>query len=163
IEALDPEAVLSVARVSLHDASTGTSAPLSALPSLLEAQPGWRPLCATMGDTIYENRDALPRAWLVRRVVPASPPDALAAVHGGRGARGARARRSCAARPGPRRGRPPCRARVPAALVRLRHGALRDGGRGPGLRGPRRAPPGLAAAGRGRALARGVAGGGGRP
>ena len=84
IEALDPEAVLSVARVSLHDASTGTSAPLSALPSLLEAQPGWRPLCATMGDTIYENRDALPRAWLVRRVVPASPPDALAAVHGGR-------------------------------------------------------------------------------
>ena len=84
IEAVDPEAVLSVARVSLHDALTGTSAPLSALRSLVSAQASWRPLCATMGDTIFENRDALPRAWLVRRLVRVSAPEALAAVHGGR-------------------------------------------------------------------------------
>lgn len=84
IEALDPEAVVSVARVSLHDADTGTSAPLSALRSLVSSRSSWRPLCAAMGDTIYENPDALPRAWLVRHVVPVAGPDALAALQGGR-------------------------------------------------------------------------------
>jgi hypothetical protein len=84
IDAVDPAAVLSVARVSLHDAVTGTSTPVSRMGSILADRPGWRPLCATAATTIYENAAALPRAWLVRRVAPLSDPDALAAVRSGR-------------------------------------------------------------------------------
>jgi hypothetical protein len=84
IEALDPEAVLSVAKVSLHDADTGTSTPLSGIRPLLSGSTSWRPLCATLHTTVYENTAALPRAWLVRRVRSLSETDALSAVRGGR-------------------------------------------------------------------------------
>ena len=84
IEAMDPVAVLSVARASLHDAVTGTSNPVSGMRTLLAERPGWRRLCAAAGSTIYENTAALPRAWLVPRVLPLAEADALAAVRGGR-------------------------------------------------------------------------------
>jgi membrane protein YfhO len=84
IEAVDPAAVLSVARISLYDAATGTSSPVSGMRTLLAERPAWRRLCAAPGATIYENTAALPRAWLVRRVRPVSEADALAAVRGGR-------------------------------------------------------------------------------
>jgi len=84
IEAVDPAAVVSVARVSLHDAVTGTSSPVSGMRTLLGERPGWRRLCASEGSTIYENTAALPRAWLVRRVLPLAEADAFAAIRGGR-------------------------------------------------------------------------------
>jgi hypothetical protein len=84
IEAVDPQAVLSVARLSLYDAGTGASSPVSGMRALLAERPGWRRLCAAPGATIYENAAALPRAWLVRRVMPVAEADALAAVRSGR-------------------------------------------------------------------------------
>jgi hypothetical protein len=83
LEAVDPAAVLSVARIALHDAATGTSSPVSGMRTLLAERPAWRRLCSTAGSTIYENTAALPRAWLVRRVLPLPEADALAAVRGG--------------------------------------------------------------------------------
>ncbi len=81
--AADRDASLLIDKLSLLDSATRTARPVSPLfllrddPSRLRVVPG-------PGDeTILENARAFPRVWVVQRVVPAGPGEALEAIRGG--------------------------------------------------------------------------------
>jgi hypothetical protein len=84
LEAVHPDAVVVLGHASLHDTDKHRSLPLSLLHSTLLGEPRWRRLFAAMGSVVYENRDALPRAWLASRVKALPAADVLEAIRTGR-------------------------------------------------------------------------------
>jgi hypothetical protein len=75
------DANLVIGKVSLYDAETGQSFPLDGINLPPER---WRKLESFGQVDVYENLQALPRAWFVRRVAAATSAEVLRAVKDGR-------------------------------------------------------------------------------
>ncbi len=71
------DASLFVVRASLHDNTTGVSTPLSAFHLPAER---WRRLGRFDQIEVYENLQAMPRAWFVERVIEMSSEDAIKTI-----------------------------------------------------------------------------------
>jgi Bacterial membrane protein YfhO len=71
------DASLFVMRASLHDETTGSSIPLSAFYLPPER---WRRLARFDQIELYENLQAMPRAWFVQRVIELSREDVMRAI-----------------------------------------------------------------------------------
>lgn len=78
-----PDARLHVARLALADAASGTSTPITHLHSLTRGDARWQPLFRGDRSLVWQNRGALPRAWLVPSTAVLPAPAILAAVRGG--------------------------------------------------------------------------------
>lgn len=78
------EAVFALDRCSFYDATTDTSFPVTVLDESPIDVGRWQPRVWTDGVGIFENRQALPRAWLVSQVRPLASEMILQAIHTGR-------------------------------------------------------------------------------
>lgn len=81
LDYLLPDADLGIVRASLYDAESGSS---TALDPFNPDEQRWRKLGSFGQIDIYENLRALPRAWLVRRVMALEEKDVVAAIKTGR-------------------------------------------------------------------------------
>jgi hypothetical protein len=75
------EADVTVARISLHDAETGQSLPLTALDLPKDR---WQKIAGFGEVDVYENVKRMPRAWFVHRVAVMPRVEVLLAVKAGR-------------------------------------------------------------------------------
>jgi hypothetical protein len=78
-----PEALLSVTGLSLLDDETGLATPVSFAGSQLAAAGRWQRRLQAGGSSVFENRDARPRAWLVPQVRSLPAPEVLRAIRSG--------------------------------------------------------------------------------
>lgn len=76
-----PDAALLLVRASFFDSATKTSTPLEAIDFYRER---WKRLAAFGNVTVYENLQARPRAWFVRRLAVELSKDVLAAIKTGK-------------------------------------------------------------------------------
>jgi hypothetical protein len=83
LEYLQPGGALAVDGVALDDAA-GSSVPLGGLDALRADPQRWVPRVDTPTFAVFENRRALPRAWLVGETVAAPPSEQLWSVRSGR-------------------------------------------------------------------------------
>jgi len=73
-----------VHKITLKDAAGGRSYPINPLLDALANQDRWRKVDELQKTIVYENRRALPRAWLVPTAVPVTAEAAKQAVSAGR-------------------------------------------------------------------------------
>ena len=78
-----PTGALELSRISLYDAASGRSQPLSLFHRLLAADPRWQPRFRDGSTLVLENRHALPRAWLVPATQRLAADAALRAIQTG--------------------------------------------------------------------------------
>jgi Bacterial membrane protein YfhO len=71
---------INIKKISLFNAQSHASYPLSAMSNSLMDRMRWRHAEDTGGTTIYENIRAMPRAWLVSEVISTKPQEALYAI-----------------------------------------------------------------------------------
>jgi len=83
VEALAPAGALRLSRLSLIDATSGASCPLTTLHTLQRWPERWERIYGNGAVDLLRNRGSLPRAWLVPRGVAMSAEEALAAVQAG--------------------------------------------------------------------------------
>lgn len=76
--------LLNLAHVSLYDASSGQSTPVTPLQALPRDGARWRTVFREGNAELLENLRVLPRAWLVGETAALAPPEILAAVRHGR-------------------------------------------------------------------------------
>ena len=85
-----PRGRLGIAKLTLYDARSGGSYPLSLLQSVLNDQRRWKKRYESANTLVFENRLALPRSWLVGRTLALPAADILRAVREARLPGGAR-------------------------------------------------------------------------
>jgi hypothetical protein len=73
-------AVIGIQRMSLIDRDKQRSTPVVAI----DQSQHWQKVEQLAGGIVYENRQALPRTWLVSETIPLSPTQILTAIHTGR-------------------------------------------------------------------------------
>jgi Bacterial membrane protein YfhO len=76
--------LLNLSQLSLYDASSGRSTPVTLLHSLARDGERWRTVFREGDAELLENRRALPRAWLVPEAARLTSAEVLAAVRDGR-------------------------------------------------------------------------------
>lgn len=81
LDYLLPEAELVIMRASLYDSAKGLSIPLE--PSLLPPA-RWQKIAGFGAVDLYQNLQALPRAWFVKRVITAPSAEVLRTIREGR-------------------------------------------------------------------------------
>jgi hypothetical protein len=78
-----PEALLSVTGLSLFDAGSRLATPVSVAGARLSEAGRWRRRLDDGGRVVFENLTALPRAWLVPRVLSLSAAEVLRTIRSG--------------------------------------------------------------------------------
>ncbi|MDX2167739.1 MAG: YfhO family protein [Deltaproteobacteria bacterium] len=84
VERLGAAATLHLVRLSLYDAASDRSTPLTPLHQLLADAPRWTPRFGNGVVEVLENRDVLPRAWLVPTTTALPADDVTRTVRDGR-------------------------------------------------------------------------------
>ena len=80
VESLLPAGTLEVSHLTLSDPLGGTAQPITTLHALLAQRERWSLRSATPRLAVLENRDVLPRAWLVSEMIELPPAAILAAI-----------------------------------------------------------------------------------
>lgn len=75
--------VLTIDWLSFLDDATRRARPITIETILVSDSTRWRRIAGTAPDAVFENRAAHSRAWIVHRVVPSTPEEALAAIRQG--------------------------------------------------------------------------------
>jgi hypothetical protein len=78
-----PTGALELSRISLYDAASGRSHPLSVFHHLLAVDPRWQPRFRSGSVLVLENRRVLPRVWLTSATERLAAPAVLGAVESG--------------------------------------------------------------------------------
>jgi hypothetical protein len=84
LEYLQPAGALAVDGVALGDAAAGSVVPLGGLDALRANPQRWVPRVDAPTFAVFENRRAMPRAWLVGETVAAPPSEQLWILRSGR-------------------------------------------------------------------------------
>jgi Bacterial membrane protein YfhO len=81
-----PSVRLDIQKISLLHAGPPQSSQISAfgLTPNLDGTPRWQAIADLSGTTVYENKLAMPRTWLVSEWIQATPPQILAAIQTGK-------------------------------------------------------------------------------